>query len=212
VEAHVATCDYCVDVVSFLLELEDSDIPDVPAALLSRVSHSRTRRPWWNIAFGWAPAAAAVAGIILVASVVLEHQPRVVETVSERPPSQRQSPAVSSPSTPDVQPATPLPVPESRSEEQILAMPRLLQPRPGAGVSRKDFSLRWTAVPNALYYDVRVTSPDGRLAWSSRVEGAQARVPADADLTTGTYFIWVRAHLPAGNLVRSQAVSVTVHN
>jgi hypothetical protein len=86
----------------------------------------------------------------------------------------------------------------------------MLEPRPGATVDASDMELRWAAVPQALFYDVRITDPSGQLAWSSKVEGDRVKVPADAGLKPGPYFVWVRAHLPEGKLVRTQAVSFTV--
>jgi hypothetical protein len=211
VEAHVATCDYCVGQVSFLLELQDSHLPEVPASLLTRVSRPPASSPWWRLSWDWAPAAAAMAGIVLVASVVLQHEPAVNETVSERPATRQQAPATSiPPEPPQVQPpATALP-PETRSQAPLPATPRLFHPLPGSSVNRQAFDLRWAAVPKALFYDVRITSPDGQLKWSSRVESAQVRVPAGASLPAGNYFVWVRAQLPEGKSVRDQAVSFTI--
>ena len=72
------------------------------------------------------------------------------------------------------------------------------------------FDLRWTPVPGALFYEVRITTPSGQLVWSGKVEQEHVRVPTGAGLRPGAHFAWVRAELPEGRLVRAQAVSFTV--
>lgn len=212
-EAHVSTCDYCVNQVSFLLDLQDSQLPEVPAALLARVSSPPSARPWWSaMGLRWAPAAAALAGIVLVASVVLQ-RPAERETPSEPPVTHEQPSLAPAPAAqPQVPPQTTAPPPETRSQTPLAAAPRVIEPRSGDALSRQGFDLRWTPVPNALFYDVRITAPDGQLKWSKRVDSSQARVPGGDGLPAGTYFVWVRASLPEGKFVRAQAVSFTVQD
>ena len=77
-------------------------------------------------------------------------------------------------------------------------------------VNAAKLELRWTAIPQALFYEVRVTNPSGQLVWNSKVERERVQVPVEAGLKPGSYFVWVRAHLPEGKLIRTQAVSFTV--
>jgi len=41
----------------------------------------------------------------------------------------------------------------------------------------------WTAVPESLYYEVRIVSDAGDLLWRERVEGTEWRLPGDLALT-----------------------------
>jgi hypothetical protein len=99
---------------------------------------------------------------------------------------------------------------ETRSQAQVANGLQLLEPRAGAIVTAENLALRWTAVPRALFYEVRITTASGQMVWNSKVEREQVRVPADAGLRPGAHFAWVRAHLPEGRLIRAQAVSFTV--
>ena len=86
----------------------------------------------------------------------------------------------------------------------------MLEPSAGATVDAANLELHWATIPRALFYDVRITDPSGQLVWSSKVEQERVQVPEDAGLKPGPYYVWVRAHLPEGKLVRTQAVSFTV--
>jgi hypothetical protein len=215
VEAHVSACPYCLEQVGFLLNVQDAELPQVPAALLARVAKPPSR-PWLaDISWRWAPATVALAGVLVVASVVMRQDPAAPSVGSERPPIRQQTSAPA--------PAVPTPVPEGSGASQAASPPRetrsqaqvadglqLLEPRAGAIVTAESFKLRWTAVPRALFYEVRITTANGQMVWSGKVEREQVRVPADAGLRPGAHFAWVRAHLPEGRLIRAQAVSFTV--
>ncbi len=216
VEAHVSTCEYCVAQVGFLLEVEDAALPRVPAALLERVAKPAPAPPWWSMmGWRWAPAAAALAGVVVVGAVLMQRDAAVPANGSERPPARQQAPAsapaVSAPAPGPVAPTSSDSSPrQTRSQGQTPEGLQLLQPRAGAAVSAQGFDLRWTKVPGALFYELRLTTPNGQLMWSSKVEQEQVRVPADAGLRPGAYFAMVRAQLPEGRLIRAQAVSFTV--
>jgi len=212
VEAHVSACPYCLEQVSFLLNLQDTELPQVPAALLARVAKPASR-PWLaDITWRWAPAAVALAGVVVVASVLMLQAP---DTGSERPPVRQQTsvPAQAVPTpVPEPSGASPATSPprETRSQAQVANGLQLLEPRLGAIVTAENLFLRWTTVPRALFYEVRITTASGQMVWNGKAEREQLRVPADAGLRPGTHFVWVRAHLPEGRLIRAQAVSFTV--
>lgn len=215
VEAHVADCPYCLEQVAFLLKAQDAELPQVPAALLARVAKPASR-PWLaDISWRWAPAAVALAGVVVVASVMLRQEPAAPSAGSERPPARQQA-ATSTPVQPAPAPVAPGASPaassprETRSQAQVADGLQLLEPRVGATVTAEGFDLRWTAAPRALFYEVRITTANGQMVWSGKSEREQLRVPAAAGLQPGVHFAWVRAHLPEGRLVRAQAVSFRV--
>ncbi|MGH9601226.1 MAG: anti-sigma factor family protein [Terriglobales bacterium] len=215
VEAHVSACEYCVAQVGFLLNVQDAELPEVPAALLARVRQPAAAGSWWGgLSWRWAPAAAALAGVVVVASISMQRDSAVPTTGGERPPTRQQAatstPAVTPPAMGSAQSSATPPSRETRSLAQSGDPLRLLEPRPGATVAPEAFDLRWTPVPRALFYEVRITTPSGQLVWSSKVEQQQVRVPVGAGLRPGAHFAWVRAQLPEGRLIRAQAVSFTV--
>lgn len=213
VEAHVSNCEHCLAQVAFLLETQDAELPAVPAALLERV-----RRPaselwsWPPLVWKWSPAVAAVAGVAVIASVLMMRETPVPQVASEAAVARQQAREPVAPAQPPVTTETTAnpPVRETRSPTRSSAEPRMLEPSPGATLDAANMELRWAGIPKALFYDVRITDPSGQLVWSSKVEGERVQVPADAGLKPGAYYVWVRAHLPEGKLVRTQAVSFTV--
>ncbi len=216
VEAHVSACPYCLQQVGFVLNVQDADLPQVPSALLARVAKP-TRRPWLaDLSWRWAPATVALAGVVVVASVVMRQEPAAPSAESERPPVRQQTPAAG--------PALSAPVAEAPGATRDVPSPRetrsqapaaaralqLLEPRPGAVVTAEGFDLRWTPVPGALFYEVRVSTASGQMVWSGKVEREQVHVPSDAGFRPGAHYAWVRAHLPGGKLIRADAVSFNV--
>jgi hypothetical protein len=213
VEAHVANCEHCLAQVAFLLEIQDAELPTVPPALLERVRQPASERSSWAaLVWKWSPAVAVVAGVVVIASVLMMRETPVPQVASEAPAARQQAtePVAAAPSPVTTETAANPPVRATRSPTWSSPEPRLLEPKPGATVDAANLELRWAAIPQALFYDVRITDPSGQLVWSSKVEGERVQVPAGAGLKPGPYFVWVRAHLPESKLVRTQAVSFTV--
>ncbi len=215
VETHVAACPYCLEQIGFVLNVQDAELPQVPAALLARVAKPAARPRLADLSWRWAPATAALAGFVVLASVMIQQDSAAPPAGSEGPPVRDQVPpavpAASTPvpETPGASRAGSAPR-ETRSHSQIAGGLQLLEPRAGALVAAEGFDLRWTAVPRALFYEVRITTAGGQMVWSGKVEREQVRVPAEAGLRPGPHFAWVRAHLPEGRLIRAQAVSFAV--
>lgn len=214
VEAHVSSCEYCLAQVAFLLEVQDVEPPEVPRALLERAlepAGSRTAFP--GMVWKWSPAVAALAGVVVVASILVWRDQPAPGMQSDRSAHREEAPERASAAPPP--PVTAGPGAESpaqvvRGRAQLSLEPRVLEPRAGATVDAANLELRWVGVPQVLFYEALITNPSGELTWSSKVEQAQVRVPAEARLRPGSYFVWVRAHLPEGKVIRSQAVSFTV--
>jgi hypothetical protein len=209
VEAHVSSCDYCLAQVAFLLNVEDAELPEVPRALLERARGGGSLLG--TLVWKWSPV--ALASIMVIASLLIWRQTQAPQVQSERPPQREQASAstvapVKPAVTAELRAASP--TQQSRIQTRPSLEPRMLQPTAGAAVNAAKLELRWTAVPQALFYDIRITSPNGQLVWSAKVEEEKVQVPAEAGVQPGPYFVWVRAHLPEGKLVRTPAVSFTV--
>lgn len=213
VEAHVSSCEHCLSQVAFLLEVQDAKLPEVPRALLERARQPASSSTFSGMAWRWSPAVAALAGVVIVASILLWRDQPAPGVQPERSAHQEQAPE-SAIATPAPQVAAEPKVSSAgqivRGQAPLSLEPRVLEPKPGTTVNAANLELRWAGVPQALSYEVLITSPSGELIWSSKVEQARVRVPAEARLRPGAYFVWVRAHLPEGKVIRSQAVSFTV--
>jgi len=215
VEAHVSSCEHCLAQVTFLLEVQDAELPEVPRALLERARQPANGRTTFSgMVWKWSPAVAALAGVVVVASILVwRAQPAAPGAQPNRSAHSEQAPerAAAAPA-PQVTAGSKVgsPTQEARGQTPLLLEPRVLEPKLGAKVNAENLELRWVGVPRALFYEVVVTNASGELIWSSKVEQERVRVPAEARLRPGAYFVWVRAHLPEGKVIRSQAVSFTV--
>ena len=126
---------------------------------------------------------AAAAGSVLAASVLL---------VQQRGPA--------------VQPVTP------GSGVRGLAATDLqvIEPMEGGRFSRDAAVVRWLAVPRTLFYEIRLTDPDGALVWEARTQVTEISIPPEALRPFSSGFLWVTAHQPDNRSVRSRAVAVGV--
>jgi hypothetical protein len=213
VESHVSNCEFCMSQLGFLLKLQDEPLPEVPAALMRRVrtaaSESALRPRLWR----WAPIAATVASLVLVTSVLLRNPsmpPPVGPSSAAKPVSAPTIPQ-SAPSTPTAKVDAGTTSSETRTRSPQAAVPRLVEPRPGAVLAVDQVAFHWTPVKRSLYYELRVATSQGALVWKTRVETDHVRLPADQHLSPGeVYFAWVRAYLPEGKTVRAEATPFRV--
>lgn len=218
IEPHIADCNYCLHEVAWLARLQDSPQPEVPAGLLVRARSLRTSpavAPW----FRWAWAAATAAGLVVAASLWLNRPeraldlprsdlPTVVRPVPTAPATEA-APAAEA-GTPPVEAGT-LADRTVRNHGQHAAVPSLVFPQEGAVVSAAEVEFRWSAVPQALFYEVRILSAEGDLVWEQRVDGTRTRIPASAlSQQRGKIFVSVRAQLPDGRSRKSPVVGFTV--
>lgn len=214
VEAHVSSCEYCLAQVAFLLEVQDVEPPEVPRALLNRAQQSASSRTTFSgMVWKWSPAAAALAGVVVVASILVWRDQPAPGVQSDRAAPREQPPerAVAAPPPPvTAGPGAESPAQVVRGRTQPSLEPRVLEPKAGATVDAANLELRWAGVQHVLFYEALITNPSGEPVWSSKVEQARVHVPAEARLRPGSYFVWVRAHLPEGKVIRSQAVTFTV--
>ncbi len=203
-ERHLAGCGYCLGQVSFLARAQEAELPEVPYVMLARARAMAPRamphaeRRVWR----WAPALAATASVIVVGGIWMS-RPRGVYAPAA--PAGVVQP-VEEPAAP-ARPVTPAPErPLVRSTSDRAPQRWLLFPAKGAAVQRKDLEFRWQPAERALFYEVRLMAAEGELAWESRADGTQARVPEEIRLVPGRFYVTVHAFLPEGKTVRLPAV------
>lgn len=175
---HVAGCDFCLARVGFLTRLKDTEIPELPSDLLARVRDLSKQGRTSTFSREWRWAAAA-ALVLLVFSV---GQWRETESPDEAPSAVRNS-------------------------VELLQPPEILWPREGALIAPDQLELRWTEVPNAIFYEIQLVTADGDRVWDGRVETERQQIPSDLQITAGQQlFVWVRAHLREGKTLQSGIV------
>jgi len=215
VRAHLADCEYCLGQVTFLLESEDLELPQVPAGLVVRAREVATRgEPSRYQLWRWRTMAATVGCVALAGSLWLHRKDLPT------------SPAASDASTAEVvvHPGSPVmatgqephkPVEEpthgTRNGVSHSSVPTLIVPRERAIVNRSGLEFRWTGPSRALFYEVRIVTAEGDLVWEGRADEKWIKIPPGLTLDAGqTYFAWVRAYLPEGKTVQSKASSFSV--
>ncbi len=183
IREHLAGCDSCLARVGFVARLQGGRAPEVPSDLLARVRalpdepRIKPLRPRWRL-----PAAAAAAALVVVALMV----GRWGEFESARD------------------------APSDVRGLQLLQPPEILSPREGAVIppgQLGELELRWTPVPGAIYYDVRLVTADGVRVWDGRVDGESHRLPGHIQVAPAEeLFVWVRAYLAGGKTLQSEIV------
>ena len=217
IEVHVSKCAHCLGHVAFLLKVGDMQAPEVPADLLRRVQQPPVELPRSGLIWRWAPVGAIAASLAIAVSIAVrqpEHPlpqlpstPAAPAVLADRSTGQRLPGQMPPESQPPRTPAR-----QTRSVNRLAAAPLLIAPKAGSVVDRKDFELRWKDVPRALFYEVRIATSEGSLVWKARVEQTSLRLPGEIQLRPGqSYFVWVRAYLPEGKVVRTEASPFSVH-
>jgi hypothetical protein len=181
--AHLDRCEACTESFAALAALMDAPPAVAPRDVVARTIKPRlVARPVRRLA-GIAAAAAAV----LVAVMVW-------------PVRDASSPA----------PATAPPVPSDspvRSGSGV-GMLVLDVPHDNEELSA-GFEVTWHGLPDATFYEVQVTTPEGDVIWSSRVDGArQSVIVPEALPVAKPSYVWVTAHLREGRRVTSNVVRI----
>ena len=189
--AHLADCDHCLRAISSLMSSEAAHtLETVSPELQARAGELRRAPGRTGRAARWGLAAAAV----LVASVSL---------VLLRSAPDLSSPPTESPATES--PAAESPAPEERFQGLTSGAPRLLLPESGATLQSEGARFRWTEVPGAVSYAMRVVSLDGDVLFEQTVFETEADLPTSVRLRPGdTYFVRVSALLSGGKRLDSE--------
>ena len=209
-EAHLAKCSDCRDQVRFLVQFAVAEEqPEVPAHLLAHAEKYAAERPSYFAvrAWRWGAATAAVAALILVATVTLHEPGRVLNPQAPPAPRTKELPV---PSAPVARPPAKTPTSESRSAPAKNAPLELIWPPEDTIASARQLEFRWTPVAGSVFYEVEVLTADGTLEWEGRSETTRLILLTDHLPREGKYYAWVRAQLPDGRTVKSHAVSFQV--
>jgi hypothetical protein len=185
IRRHVAGCAFCLERVGFVARLQEAEPPEVSTDLLARVSDLPEIRPTTKPTRRWRwPAASAAAAVVLL-----------VLSVGRIGPFDGGRDQTSG---------------DVRTLPELTLRPEVLSPREGAVVPARrldQLEIRWTAVPKAVYYEIRLVTADGVRVWDARVETTSRTIPAGLRVDAGQeLFVWVRAYLPDGRSLQSGIV------
>ncbi len=71
------------------------------------------------------------------------------------------------------------------------------------------FAVTWHGLPDATFYEVQVTTPEGDVLWSSQVDGTrQSVIVPEALPVARPSYVWVTAHLREGRRLTSNVVRI----
>jgi hypothetical protein len=187
VEHHIADCRFCAARIGMLGRLEASSgearIPEeslATAKLMRQTPRGGNRR-----LVAWAAAAV----LVLVAGIQYQSSENRATESNLEPPG---VPAIA-----------PRDIRQTRNIETSAFGPTITSPREGQFASARS-QISWTAVPNSLYYQVRIVSDEGDLLWQERVDGTAWRMPERLGLSPGAeYFVRIDAYLTEGQSLQS---------
>ncbi len=84
----------------------------------------------------------------------------------------------------------------TRNLDSQITAPEILAPSAGVIVKRDELVIRWTEVPETLFYEVRIVSDVGDLVSAQRVDGVEWTINRDLNLESGReYFVRIDAFL-----------------
>jgi hypothetical protein len=207
-EAHLAHCDFCIGLLSFLVRQQEAEEHvEVPALLVRQAVDAVPEEASASRSWRWVLAPALAA--IVVASTVLLKSPQPAQFTPPdvpAPPVATTTPPMSVPKSQ----SRPVRTPEIRSLTTPTTGLQLLEPLPGSIVRGEELHFRWKAVVNAAYYEIRVVNSEGDPVWRAESTGPTAQVPASLSLRPGKYFVWVRAHLSDGRTLKSETIAFRI--
>ena len=194
-QAHIAECDDCSDVVGVLAHAGNDDSnAQADALTLARAQRlgKTTRLP------AYAPRWAAAAVVVLALIVVTTRGPQPEEAPLVTAPDEQQ--VLTNPR-------------QLRSIDRAALAPKIISPLEGDNIEPGDLKVQWTEVQGSLHYDVRVVSAEGFIVWNGRVEGTEWQPPVDQSLEPGvSYFVRVDAYLAVADSVSSEHVLFTMED
>jgi hypothetical protein len=184
IEVHLVDCARCRSLVGLLARPDDAvPLEPVPDHVLARARRLPARRRSFR---DLVPLATAAAAAILAMAVFLQ---------------------VSGPSRQGDEQA----YREVRSASATTAQVKVLSPADGAQVRAGELLIRWTEVPGATRYEVRIVSDSGLLVTEQRVARTEWRPGPDLGLEPGReYFVRVDAFPADAPPVSSAHVPFTV--
>lgn len=182
-ELHLADCERCTLLVGSLTRLEIEATDGASAVTLERARRlvPHQSKRWTQ----YLPHLAAAAVLVLAVSVSF--------TVREDAPVQSESDYRTTRG------------PTSQPDMQIES------PAAGAGVGAGDLVIRWTEIPGARYYQVRIVTGSGALVTEQRVTDMEWRPGNTVRLEAGReYYVRVEAYPAVGPSTGSIHIPFTV--
>lgn len=204
IERHISDCSYCLRLVSGTTAAARQASVPTPIHLRKRAEElegGRLRNWRWVWAMG--PALAC-----LVAIAIFLRQP---SPSTPAPQSAGGQPTASAPSATATSSA-PAPSESTRALGRQPGTLQVLAPARDAVLDRSHMQFEWTTLPNASYYQVRITTTEGGLMWEGRSQQASARPPDKVKFVAGHYFIWVTAYLNNGRTERSDPLEFSLQS
>ena len=195
-ELHLADCAYCIERVGILGRARESEaeatVPELVLARSSRLAsgtstqEAKSRR---RSAPRWAAVAVVVLAIGVYSQLNSPNPGGPAPTMSTETPNQ------------------PTGLRATRNIDPGAMGPRFLSPREGMTITPNGGVFTWTAVPDSLYYQVRIVSDEGDLVWQERVNDTQWGLPSELSLAPGAeYFVRVDAYLGEAKSLNSDYV------
>ena len=181
VARHAASCGSCQQTLAVLGQAaEFRDDVSVPPGVMARARALGTktaRSARWTLP-RWAPAGVAAALVLVAGTSVYQRW-----TTMTRGDDSRTSRAVVSPRPAQASPGADRVERSTRSASA--PAPSIHLPADGAVVLSNDVRVAWNAVPDALFYEVRIVTEEGGLVWQGRTRDTSLEVPESIALAPG---------------------------
>jgi hypothetical protein len=204
VEVHLAKCERCRMIVADVVKLQREIELPVPPFEVARQpivfapKATRSRRIW-------APAAAMALTIVIAAIFGVLRRPQKLLVVSPPSPS---APMIAKVDAPDLGHAPVRDITRKPPSRNI--RPVIVSPLRDSSVRRDEFEIRWKPLSRSRYYGITVVTSDGDLLWESQTQLSVLRIPSEIKLKRGSYFVWITAYLPDGQVAKSSPVRFVV--
>jgi hypothetical protein len=211
-QRHLADCAYCRNLVADTVKLQrETRLPEVPAALIRRV---RSCVPATSRRWGWSWMPVATAGTLACAALAVTflRTPQSLTIPTLPAPA---GPAISK-SGPSGLNAGPALGPGAAIRETVRQprsleyLPNITEPRSDSVLARGRLEFRWTDVPDAVYYQVRVVTTEGDLVWQGDSGITRAELPDRLGMSSGKYFVLVTAVMENGRTRKSNPVGFQI--
>ena len=184
----MADCRFCAARIGMLARLDhaaESRVPEdalaIAKSMVQPATRVRYRRPAW----------VAAAVVVLAAGLYFQ-------SLHDRQPGlEPGSPAAGAASNN---------FRETRNIDATAFGPSVLSPRDGQSAGA-DMLIRWTAVPDSLYYRVRIVSDEGDLLWQEQIERTEWQLPDGLVLAAGAdYYLRIDAFVTDVKSLQSEYV------
>ncbi|PWT94345.1 MAG: hypothetical protein C5B55_02915 [Blastocatellia bacterium] len=214
-ELHLADCTACLQTIAFLATEDDSNLlvpPQIVASARALVSN-RPSRVWdWRWAIATATACLLVTVTFIIYKSRVQPTSKPVDLVAENTEPVRPGVTPTGTSKVENKSVTAKPIesraPTVRGSRNNL-QPILTLSHDGSVIRGKLQSMRWNAVPDASFYEIKVVTDDGGPVLTQTTNNTQLEIKTDS-LAPGKYFVTVVAHLAGDRSVRSEPVSFRV--